>query len=262
MSKQERARRSCPSEKGIELTDAMLVRTNSPQSPRQGSAQNARHDAAHHSTAWQRLREEVVGGFLYSHARARANTSQAFEIASFCYALIELLSEKGLITLEELDGRKTVVAERLLKKFAERGIGAFRQVPEYDKYDFDKEVHIDCQSRVHLCEAACCRLFSFALSKQDIEEGIVQWELGQPYMIAKSEDGYCAHLDRARYRCTVHNHRPVPCRAFDCRHDERIWLDFENKVISPNLRASLEISTDSIPRLSDLRADSPNERNG
>jgi hypothetical protein len=27
----------------------------------------------------------------------------------------------------------------------------------------------------------------------------------------------------------------VPCRGFDCRNDKRIWLDFENKVINPEL---------------------------
>jgi hypothetical protein len=35
-------------------------------------------------------------------------------------------------------------------------------------------VEIDCPRRIPLYKAACCRL-RFALSRQDVEEGIVQW---------------------------------------------------------------------------------------
>ena len=58
------------------------------------------------------------------------------------------------------------------------------QEDEEDKYAFEKGATIDCENHVHLCRAACCRL-DFALSKQDIEEGIVKWELGRLYLIAK-----------------------------------------------------------------------------
>jgi len=205
------------------------------QIQKQSDIQNAANDDGNHSGAWEGLRKEVVQGFLYSHTRVNANTGKALEVASFCYALIELLNEKGIITIEELDERKKVVANRLVKKFTEKGMGALYQNPEYDKYNFDKKVKIDCESRIHICKAACCRIFGFALSKQDIEEGIIKWDLGHPYMITKDEDGYCKHLDRLTYRCTVREHRPVPCRAFDCRKDDRIWLDFENKIINPKL---------------------------
>lgn len=183
----------------------------------------------------EELRQEVTRGFLYAHTRANHNTGKALQVASFCYALIELLSEKGIITVEELDKRKKAVADRLVKKFKDEGMGAVYQDPECDKYNFDKEVEIDCASRVHLCKAACCRIFGFALSRQDIKEGVVRWDLGHPYMISKDGDGCCTHLDRATYRCTVREHRPIPCRAFDCRNDKRIWLDFENKVINPDI---------------------------
>jgi len=188
-----------------------------------------------HLELLEELRQEVTRGFLYANTRANHNTGKALQVASFCYALIELLSEKGIITVEELDKRKKAVADRLVKKFKDEGMGAVYQDPECDKYNFDKEVEIDCASRVHLCKAACCRIFGFALSRQDIKEGIVRWDLGYPYMISKDGDGYCGHLDRATYRCTVREHRPIPCRAFDCRNDKRIWLDFENKVINPDI---------------------------
>jgi Fe-S-cluster containining protein len=162
-----------------------------------------------------------------------ANTGKVLEVSSFLYALTELLIEKGIITEEELNERKVAVAERLVKKFRELGMGAVFQEKEQDKYGFD-EVQIDCESRRQLCKAACCKL-SFALSRQDIEEGIVKWDLGHPYMIAKEGDGYCVHLEKARYRCKIWENRPVPCRGFDCRNAKRIWLDFENEIINPKL---------------------------
>jgi hypothetical protein len=181
-----------------------------------------------------RWRKEMAEGLLYIHARLSENTKATLEAASFLYALIELLSEKGLISIEELDERKREVAKRLVKKNSEKGVGVLLQEPEYDKYTFEGETKIDCENRVHLCKAACCRL-PFALSKQDIREGIVHWDLGQPYMIAQDKDGYCTHLERGSCQCTVRENRPVPCRAYDCRQGNRIWLDFENKIINPDI---------------------------
>lgn len=179
-----------------------------------------------------KLRQEVTDGMLYAHRRLNANTRKSLESASFLYALIELLSEKGLITIEELDDRQLVVGERLLEKYRREGVGTVLQDPEYDKYSFRQAAEVDCENRVHLCKAACCRI-PFALSKQDIREGIVRWELGQPYMIDQCPDGYCAHLDRGACRCTIYDHRPVPCRGFGCRQDRRVWLDFENRIVNP-----------------------------
>jgi Fe-S-cluster containining protein len=181
------------------------------------------------------LRQEIVEGFRYVHHQLGANTGKALESASFLYALIELLMKKGLLTEGELNAQKVEVAQRLVEKFRELGMGAVFQDPEHDKYTFsENEVTIDCENRLPLCKAACCRL-TFALSRQDIEEGIVKWDFGRPYMIAHDADGYCRHLDRQGCRCTVYANRPVPCRAYDCRKDKRIWADFENRVINPNL---------------------------
>ena len=182
----------------------------------------------------EQSRQEVAEGFLYTHARLSENTKTTLEAASFLYGLIELLNEKGLISIEELDERKGEVLQRLAKKNSEKGVGVLLQEPEYDKYSFDGGVRIDCENRVQFCRAACCRL-PFALSKQDIREGVVHWDLGQPYVIAQDKDGYCAHLERSCRRCTVHEQRPVPCRAYDCRKNNKIWLDFENKIINPDI---------------------------
>ena len=192
-----------------------------------GTAENGRSEEARTT-----LRQEVANGFLYTHSRLTADTRQSLEQGSFLYALVELLAENGLITIEQLDERKQAVAKRLADQFSTQGIGVAFQDPEYDKYTFDSEAHIDCASRVEFCHAACCRL-PFALSKQDVREGIIQWDLGQPYLIAHSEDGYCAHMDRGSCACTVRENRPVPCRGYDCSKDRRIWTDFEKKLINP-----------------------------
>lgn len=178
---------------------------------------------------------EVAKGLTYLHARTNATAGRTLEAASFVYALIELLTEKGLLDLDEIDTRKKEVAQRLLKRFLKQDPGVSLQEPEQDKYTFPQTVAIDCESRVHLCQAACCKMV-FPLSRQDIEEGVIRWELSQPYVIAKGEDGYCQHFDRQGWGCTVHSQRPIPCRAYDCRNDRRIWLDFENKIVNPKLK--------------------------
>lgn len=180
------------------------------------------------------LRQQVTEGLLYAHSRTNANTGKNLEALSFLYAMIELLEEKGLLDVEELDERKRAVGERLTERFQEKGMGAVLQDPEYDKYTFQDAAEIDCEKRVHLCKAACCRI-PFALSRQDIREGIVLWELGRPYMIDHGEDGYCSHLERGACGCSIYSHRPVPCRGYDCRGDQRVWLDFEKKVANPEI---------------------------
>ncbi len=180
------------------------------------------------------LRQEVCDGLFYTHVRLSQSTNKTLENSAFLYGLIELLNEKGIISTDELDERKKVVGERLIAQLKEKGLGVMLQDPEEDKYTFREEVRIDCENRVHLCKATCCRL-KFALSKQDVHEGIVRWDLGQPYMIAHDKDHYCTHMERGTCRCTVRENRPLPCRGYDCRDDKRIWLDFENKIVNPNI---------------------------
>jgi len=178
------------------------------------------------------IRQEVSEGFIYTHSRLNANTNKTLEASAFLYALVELLDEKGVIGIEELDERKRSVGQRLIEQLRQSSNGVILQDLEVDKYEFEQEVAIDCENRVHLCKAACCRL-PFALSKQDIREGVIHWELGRPYLIDQGADGLCSHLDRDTMSCNVHAHRPVPCRGFDCRKDRGIWLDFENRIANP-----------------------------
>src|SRR5262245_44961546 len=179
-------------------------------------------------------RQEIEEGLAYLHARVGATAARALESAAFVYALIELVVERGIISVEEIDARKKQVAPRLLKRFEAHDPGVATQDSAHDKYETAREVQIDCASRLHLCKAACCKMV-FPLSQQDVNEHVVHWQLGRPYVIAKGEDGYCRHLERKCLQCTVHAARPLPCRVDDCRNDGRIWLDFEGRVINPKI---------------------------
>ena len=182
-----------------------------------------------------RLHEAVADGLLYTHGRLNSNARKTREASAYLYALIELLDEKGLITPEELEPLREAMEQKLVAQFKQEGNGVAFQDPEQDKYTFEDTAEIDCASRVHLCGAACCRL-PFALSRQDVLEGIVHWNLGQPYLIDQAADGYCSHIERNSCTCTIYEQRPVPCRGFDCRDDERVWLDFEEMSPNPALQ--------------------------
>jgi len=194
-----------------------------------------------------KIKKDLSSGLLYTHSRINANTSKTLESTSFLYALIELLIKKGLLTTEELDERKRQVAERLVKRFVDSGFGLMYQDPEYDKYTFAQEADVDCESRLDTCKALCCKL-PFALSKQDVEEGIIRWEFGRPYLIAHGDDGYCVHLDRNTYKCTVREHRIVPCRGFDCRNNKQwhVWADYEKKILNPELEERIDSDNSKI----------------
>ena len=79
------------------------------------------------------------------------------------------------------------------------------------KYAFQGGAEINCENRIPLCKAACCRL-PLALSKEDVQEGIVRWDLGHPYLIAQDKDGYCVHIWTAR-RVAVRSMDIGPFRA-------------------------------------------------
>jgi Fe-S-cluster containining protein len=180
------------------------------------------------------LPPDLLQGLLYAHTRANLNTIEAHQALAKAEALVEVLIEQGFIDRAKFDARLEEVAQRLRAEFVQKGMSVAIQEHETSKYERESSVEIDCESRVHLCKAACCRL-SFALSKEDVEEGVVRWELGRPYMIAQTSERRCVHLDTDCHRCGVYEHRPVPCRTYDCRSDTRVWLDFENRVPNPRV---------------------------
>jgi Putative zinc- or iron-chelating domain len=176
---------------------------------------------------------EIRLGLMYAHDRANANTTELEQAVATIEALVELLVEAGLEP-ERIEEAKARATERVRRRFTERGMAVIRQDFDVPKREFEGGAEIDCEARVHLCKAACCRLL-VGLSGEDIREGILRWDTGNPYALDRGEDGWCVHMERGSCRCTVYDARPIPCRGFDCREDKRIWLDFEGRVPNPAL---------------------------
>ena len=102
-----------------------------------------------------------------------------------------------------------------------------------DGYKYAVEpADIPCAELIPLCRARCCT-FVFALSTQDLDEGVIRFDYGQPYMIRQRSDGYCGHCEPTTLGCTVHAQRPRTCRTYDCRNDKRVWIDFEKRIPAP-----------------------------
>jgi len=179
-------------------------------------------------------RRDLLRGLVYIHNRANANTMEAHQANASVYALTELLFEEGILDRKSFEARREETAEQLHRGYVDRGMAVAMQQFPGSKYDFDGAADIDCQSRIALCKAACCKL-PFALSKEDVQEGVVRWNLGQPYMIAQGGNGYCIHKKTGNCQCSVYNQRPIPCRGYDCSNDKRIWLDFDKQVVNPRM---------------------------
>ena len=162
----------------------------------------------------EKLRQELAEGLLYIHARLSENTTTTLEAASFLYAFIELFSEKGLLSIEELErAQAREVAKRLVKKNSAKGVGVLLQEPEYDKYTFPrvrqrstaKIVSTSVKHPVAVSPSLCpSRTFAKASCSRN---------MGQPYMIAQEKDGYCTHLERGSCQCVGGARTPDQCPA-------------------------------------------------
>ena len=109
---------------------------------------------------------------------------------------------------------------RVLEKMMEMGIGAVYGDEDDDAADAD----VPCGSLVKHCRAKCCS-FIFALTKDEVNDGVIQYNREKPFFIARDEDGYCPHLDRDNLACKVWHNRPLRCRRYDCRGDREVWPD-------------------------------------
>lgn len=90
-----------------------------------------------------------------------------------------------------------------------------------------------CDELIPLCGARCCQM-EFPLSTADLDEGVIRWDYGQPYVIRqRASDGFCVHNDPTSHGCTVHAQRPATCRRYDCRKDARVWIDYDKRIPAP-----------------------------
>jgi hypothetical protein len=123
------------------------------------------------------IEHDFLLGLIYVHNRANANTAEVHDANATLHALVELLVERGLVDNESLAARRKRASDQLRREYLERGMAVAMQEFGISKYEFKGAAGIDCESRIHLCKAACCRL-PFALSKEDLQEGIVKWTSG------------------------------------------------------------------------------------
>ena len=91
---------------------------------------------------------------------------------------------------------------------------------------------IDCAAHLHLCHARCCS-FQVELDPVEVRAGTLRWNLEEPYLLERVDDGYCAHLGRDGGGCECYGDRPATCREYDCREDRRVWLDYEARIPAP-----------------------------
>lgn len=176
---------------------------------------------------------ELTRALLYVHEKLGLGLLKNQELAAHVYALTESLIASGHVSLADIEARRAHAREQMTESARTSWEGAEVLHDISDKYAA-KSLDIDCAARAHLCKAACCRL-DFTLSKQDLAEGVVRWDVGRPYRIRQREDGWCGHCDATTKACGVHAQRPLVCRQYDCRKDARIWEDFENRIPNPKL---------------------------
>jgi Fe-S-cluster containining protein len=100
-----------------------------------------------------------------------------------------------------------------------------------DKYAVEL-AEIDCDARMHLCHGRCCS-YKIPLSEQDLVEGKVAWRIHEPYYLAQRESGGCLYQSEETGACGNYQYRPAPCRTYDCTHDPRVWIDFEQRIPAP-----------------------------
>ncbi len=145
-------------------------------------------------------------------------------------ALVSTLTTAGVLparTFERARERAVAAAE---DKLVELKPVRIDKTP--DKYAVTGPTDLDCAAIIPICGARCCKL-RVCLSAQDIEEGILGWDLTQPYQSRRRRDtNYCVYSDTQTRRCGVYDYRPGICRAYDCRDDKRIWVDFEKRILA------------------------------
>lgn len=176
-------------------------------------------------------RDELERALRRIHAAIDTLRDDLLVLGSQVADLTAHLDERGGIDGAALDASLADTTEAVRAADAGWAMGIELGEPLVDKHEVPSPP-IPCDELLPICKARCCTL-SFPLSTQDLDGGAVRWDYSRPYRILQRADGYCSHCEVGTYGCTVYGERPAPCRAFDCREDERIWLDFERRIVAP-----------------------------
>jgi Fe-S-cluster containining protein len=200
-----------------------------------------------HEDGLSRLERQVVRGSHFSQAALDKLQDRITRAEASLAGLQELLVAAGLIVEDDTETeQEDTPAPQDEAEEADLSSAMQTSWPSIalrtDPAEPEEAPPIDCDARMHICHAVCCKL-SFALSPAEIETGKAKWDLGFPYMIRHESNGYCTHNDTATGRCGIYADRPGVCRHYNCAKDSRIWTDFENMVLNEEwIRNNLESS--------------------
>jgi hypothetical protein len=131
---------------------------------------------------------------------------------------------------EEISEEQRAYIKTMLKRLLELGIGAVYG----DEDNGENAVVFDCKERLPICKAICCS-FTFAITKEEVQQGVIQWNSKLPYFIKRDEDGYCPHMNRETFSCDIWDDRGQRARKYDCRKDSNVWLDWDNSILNPTV---------------------------
>ncbi len=112
----------------------------------------------------------------------------------------------------------------IMQKMMEMGICAVYGQEEEGMPD----AAVNCEANIRSCKALCCTL-QFALTKEEVQKKLFQYDPSRPFFMARDQDGYCPHLDRGPLRCTVWSERPLRCRRYDCTGREGLQKGSSSK---------------------------------
>ncbi len=176
------------------------------------------------------LERQVERSQLFTHTALGEGFARIGETSAFLHGLIDLLLSKGVVTEEELRAAVTDVRRQMTDQGELSGPGTLIRLEESPE-EAARTIKVDCQARLHICHAVCCKL-DFALTISEIESGTVKWDLGRPYHIRHEQNGYCAHFQSNTEGCRIYANRPGVCRHYSCARDGRIWKDFDKMELN------------------------------
>ena len=166
---------------------------------------------------------------IFYHGALSKHAQRINKMEAIMNGLIEELNRTKAIELKRLEETVNRVRDEIMARKAQLFVGVSIRAKE-DLATFVAP-EINCEERLHICKAACCKL-NYVLSMEEIESGKIKWDLGMPYYIRQDEDGYCVHMDKDKMCCTIYEERPLVCRKYSCKNDGRIWKDFDNMILN------------------------------
>jgi Fe-S-cluster containining protein len=187
-------------------------------------------DARPRDAAVRELQRQVERGSLFTHTALGESFVRLGEMQALLHGLTDALLARGVVGEPELGASIANVRAELGARGELSGAGVVMRVDATAETSAGS-VAVDCQARLPVCQAVCCRL-DFALSVAEVEAGRVRWDLGRPYFVRHTAAGRCVHHDAATGGCGVYADRPQVCRQYSCAGDERIWKDYERAELN------------------------------